>query len=129
MKAQRFAKGSEDRRRARSVLAIVREHRGRAAAIDMHAIASRTGITTREIQTIVKTLVEEHHLPIGTATSRPFGYFWIATNEERKKVRAHFVRRALSTLNHAKAFDSEHIVADLIGQLKLRFAEDLQEGQ
>lgn len=123
MKQRRFAKGSEDRRRARVVLAIVREHRGRASAIDMHAIAARTGITTREIQSIVKTLVEEHHLPIGTATSRPFGYFWIATNEERKEVRDHFVRRALSNLQHAKAFDDQKLVAEFIGQMEIKFGE------
>lgn len=116
-------RGSNDRVRINQVLAIIRPHRGRDAAISMHSICASTGISTRVVQAIVKFLVEERHLPIGTAVSKPYGYFWIETMEERRSVRNHFVRRALSNLDHAKAYDSDSIVAPIVGQIEMNFPE------
>jgi hypothetical protein len=89
----------------------------------MHEIARETKTNTRLIQAIVKFLVEERHLPIGTAPSKPYGYFWIETMDERRTVRNHFVRRALSNLQHARAYDSDSIVAPLVGQIEMKFPE------
>jgi len=116
-------RGTEERKQAIAILTIVRARRGRDAAVSMHRIAEETGINTRLIQAIVKFLVEERHLPIGTAASKPFGYFWIQTLEERRVVRNHFVRRALSNLQHARAYDSDSIVAPLVGQIEIDFPE------
>lgn len=116
-------RGSEARRQVNSVLAMIRPCRGRHAALSMHTIAANTGVKPRVIQAIVKFLVEERLLPIGTAVARPFGYFWIVNNDERRAVRDHFVRRALSNLDHARAFDSDSIVAELVGQLAMKFPE------
>jgi hypothetical protein len=116
-------RGSDDRQKVIRVLAEIRPHRGRAAAITMHEIAERTGLHTRLIQAIVKFLVEERRLPIGTGTSKPFGYFWITSEEERRSVRNHFVRRALSNLEHAKAFDREDIVGPLVGHIQQQLQE------
>jgi hypothetical protein len=116
-------RGSEERAMVAKVLALIQPRRGREAAISMHEISTITGIGTRVIQAIVKFLVEERHWPIGTAVSRPYGYFRIANNEERRAVRNHFVRRALSNLEHARAYDSDAIVAPLVGQIAIDFPE------
>jgi hypothetical protein len=116
-------RGTEERRKVNLVLGQIKPCRGRDAAISMHTIAAETGVNTRLVQSIVKFLVEERHVPIGTATAPPFGYFWITSNEERRAVRNHFVRRALSNLAHAKAYDSDSIVAPLIGQIEIDFPE------
>ncbi|MGA7617019.1 MAG: hypothetical protein WBX15_17750 [Thermoanaerobaculia bacterium] len=122
-------RGSVDRAHAVSVVKIIWRRLGRASAISMHAIRRQTGIPTREIQSIVKWLVEERSLPIGTSPARPWGYYWISTEDERRKVRNHFIRRALSTLEHAKAYDRDSIVAPLVGQLKLISEEGEHESQ
>lgn len=106
------------------VMHLVRQHEGRAAAISMHEIERLTGIPARSIQSIVKLLVEERHLPIGTSTSKPFGYFWIVTEGERRECRNHLLRRALSTLRHAQALDSEAVVGPLVGQLELTVGDE-----
>jgi hypothetical protein len=116
-------RGSEERRRVINVLNQIRPRVGRDAALSMHTIAVNTKLSTRLIQAIVKFLVEEKHLPIGTAAQQPFGYFWIATMEERRIVRNHFVRRALSNLEHARAFDSQSIVGKLLDQIEIDFPE------
>jgi hypothetical protein len=116
-------RGSEERLAVLRVLQLIRPRRGREAALSMHAIAEETGFKTRLIQAIVKFLVEERHWPIGSAMSAPFGYFWIATNDERRVVRNHFVRRALSNMRHASAFDTDSIVAPLVGQIEINFPE------
>jgi hypothetical protein len=114
---------SDEARMVERVLAEIAPRRGREAAITMHEISERTGLQTRLIQSIVKFLVEERHEPIGTATTRPFGYFVIQTEDERRAVRNHFVRRALSNLEHAKAYDTESIVGPLVGQIQEHFPE------
>lgn len=114
---------SEEARMVEAVRVVIEPRRGRAAAITMHEISALTGLQTRLIQSIVKFLVEERHLPIGTATTRPFGYFVIETDEERRSVRNHFVRRALSNLEHARAYDTDSIVAPLVGQIEINFPE------
>jgi len=115
---------SEARRKAIAVLTRIRRCKGRAAAVSMHAIAEETEIAPRDIQAIVKALVEERHLPIGTATSKPYGYFWIATEAELRAVRNQFIRRGASTLAHARAFDNEQLVAPIVGQLELALKEE-----
>ncbi len=114
----------EERRQVAAVLAVIRPCRGRAAAISMKEIADRTDVSERAVQAIVKFLVEERQVAIGTATSRPFGYFMLASDAERRAVRNHFLRRALSTLEHAKAFDQDGIVGPLVGQARLALEED-----
>ena len=109
----------EERRQVAAVLAVIRQRRGRAQAISMREIAARTGVNERTVQAIVKFLVEERQIAIGTAVARPFGYYILATDAERRACRNHFLRRALSTLQHAKAFDQEGIVAPLVGQAEL----------
>jgi hypothetical protein len=115
---------AEDRTKVFAVFKLIRERRGRERAISMHVISGLTEITTREIQAIVKYLVEERHRPIGSSMGRPFGYFWITSEQERRSVRNHFVRRALSTLQHAKAYDADAIVAPIVGQLELLVSEE-----
>ena len=44
----------------RSVFRILTCHRGREQAISMHDIARRLGISSRDVQAIVKHLVEAH---------------------------------------------------------------------
>lgn len=108
---------------ALQVLHVVRQHPGREHAVSMHEIERQTGIPARQVQTLVKLLVEERHLPIGTATRRPWGYYWIVTDSERREVRNHLMRRALSTLKHARALDADEVVAPLVGQLELAVEE------
>lgn len=115
---------SAARRRAVAVLAAIRKCKGRAAAVSMRTIAEQTEIRERDIQAIVKALVEERHFPIGTSTKKPFGYFWIVTDEERRTVRNQFIRRGASTLAHARAFDNEQLVAPIVGQLELALQEE-----
>lgn len=109
---------------------IIEGRRGRNAAISMEEIYLRTGIGDRRgrlIQEIVKRLVEDEHLPIGTSARPPYGYFWIVTEAERRECRNHFMRRAISILEHAKAYDSDSIVGPLVGQLRIELGEPSEE--
>jgi hypothetical protein len=116
--------GREEYQAVLRVSHLIEQHRGRTSAISMHRIAEVTGLQTRLIQAIVKFLVEERHMPIGTAMSKPFGYFILETDDERRRVRDHFVRRAVSNLEHARAYDSDSIVAPILGQLELAFPKE-----
>lgn len=106
------------------VLAVVRARRGQGAAIQVADLAASTEISERRVQQVVKHLVEEHQAPIGTSTTEPHGYYWIATDAERRAVRDSLMRRALSTIRRARAYDRSGWVARLIGQLELELGND-----
>lgn len=112
------------RNRVAAVLNRIRRCKGRDAAVSMHTIAEETQLDTRDIQAIVAFLVVERNVPIGTAASKPYGYFLIVTEKERREVRNHFIRRGVSTLAHAKAYDNEQLVGPIVGQLELALKEE-----
>jgi hypothetical protein len=108
-----------DRSKIARVLAIIRVRVGRAHAVSMHEIAARTGIATRDIQEIVKTLVEERSIPIGSATTKPYGYYLIRSEDELRENYQHFVRRGVSNIRHARAYNKAATIADIVGQLEI----------
>lgn len=116
-------KGSRDRAAIAGVLDAIRRHIGRENAISMHEIAWLTGRSTRDIQAIVKFLVEERSVPIGTAVSKPFGYYLIRRESELRDNYRHFVRRGVSNLKHARAYNKASVVGPIVGQLEIEIRE------
>lgn len=102
-----------------ATLTLLRNRRGRASAVCVDDLAAAVDLDGRRVQQIVKHLVEAHQMPIGTNTVEPFGYYWIETDAERRDVRDGLVRRALSTLRRARAYDKSGWVASLVGQAEL----------
>jgi hypothetical protein len=108
-----------ERARAAKVLGVIRQHVGRASAVSMYEISQRTAVSPRDVQAIVKFLVEERGVPIGSATSEPFGYYVIRSEDELQDNYRHFVRRGVSNLRHASAFKKASIVGPIVGQLEI----------
>lgn len=107
----------------RLVYDLVCEYSGRENAISMHEIERRTGVKTRDIQAIVKYLVEEKARPIGTAAAAPYGYYIIESDAELRENYQHFVRRGVSNLKHARAYKSAAVIGPIVGQLELEIDE------
>lgn len=106
------------------VLDALAGRRGRARALSAPSLAAMTGLDERYVRDVVKRLVEVHRVPIGSTTSRPPGYYIIAGDEERRQVRASLIRRAVSILQRARAYDRGPWVDQLIGQLQLELERD-----
>jgi hypothetical protein len=58
----------------------------------MPALAREAGLGTRQLQRIIKHLIEDHGEPIGSATVPPTGYYVITDEPE--------VRAAVAQLEH-----------------------------
>lgn len=107
---------TDDEERVLNALAC---RRGRAQALSAPSLAALTGLEERYVRELVKRLVEVHRVPIGSTTSRPPGYYIITGDEERQQVRASLIRRAVSILQRARAYERGPWVDELIGQLQL----------
>lgn len=83
------------------VLRIIGRHQGRASAITVEIISELTGIAPRQVRDIVKHLIEHHHARIGSALTRPAGYYMIATDDEAAQNELTLRRLALSILTRA----------------------------
>ena len=82
---------------------------GRAGAVTIAGLEAVTGIGGRKVQEIVRTLREDHAVPIGTAMGRPFGNYLIDDPKELAEVFALFRARGLSNLKQAAALRGQSL--------------------
>ncbi|MDZ4042895.1 MAG: hypothetical protein U1D96_05295 [Eubacteriales bacterium] len=103
---------------------IIFKHRGRSNPVQVTVLSYKTGIDQRKVREIVKGLIEDHLLPIGSTSSKPAGYYVITDPRELRLVRRSLIRRAVSILNRAKAYDRGGWVSEMAGQLTMRLEAD-----
>jgi hypothetical protein len=103
------------------VLAELRSHRGRAAAIRVEDLGRVCGISGRECQGVVHRLRVERGVAIASAAARPAGYYLIETPEELEACVREHRAKALGTLAAMAALRRIHL-RELLGQLALEVA-------
>lgn len=111
----------------RHIANIIAGCRGRSKAVQARHIGYKVGLPERKVREIIKELVEQHHLPIGSTPANPGGYYIITDSKELRQVRRSLVRRAVSILNRAKAYDRAGWVAEMAGQLSLKLESSEKE--
>ena len=77
----------------RAVLTEVQRHRGRPHAVGLDLVACVTGLAERQVQYIIVRLIERHGVPIGSAVTKPMGYFLIETEDELAESLSQLVHR------------------------------------
>ena len=80
----------------RLILSLIRPGRDNARQVD--EVAEASGINDRRVQMIVKHLIQVHDYFIGTATTKPFGYYIMTDEKEKNAVCQSLTNRGLSTL-------------------------------
>lgn len=105
------------------VLAIIQQHHGSADPIRGIEVAVKAELTgrdpEREVQAIVKFLLEERSVPIGSKTSPPYGYYVIEDEKELRRNIEQLKRRALSTLRHMHALERASVAGPIVGQAEI----------
>ena len=81
--------------------------RGRGNAISMSALAEAVGIATRELQDVIKHLIEDHGVLIASATGKNHGYYYPVTEDELISARAQIIHRIQSLARRLRAIDKE----------------------
>lgn len=95
---------------------IIKSHHGKESAISAAEIVALTGIGDRKMRDIVKTLVEDHGIPIGSC---PAGFFIAVTEKEILGVFRTYLSWAFSLLKRASAFKRNSHLDEILGQLRL----------
>lgn len=98
--------------------ALSTSHRGRSEAITRASLSTVVGMPARRLNTVVKSLVQVHGLPIGSSPHHPPGYYVIETPEESAEVTARYYRQALSLLYRMRRL-KEVSLRDLCGQIEM----------
>ena len=111
----------------KQIAGIISNAQGRSQAVQVKEIARRSGIDDRRVREIVKQLVEDHYLPIGSTSGLPGGYYMITDAKELRQVRRSLVRRAVSILNRARVYDKAGWVKEMAGQLAIKLEEEESE--
>ncbi|HNP80160.1 MAG TPA: hypothetical protein PKN47_01755 [Nitrospira sp.] len=100
------------------VLTILREHRGRQAAIGKAELAKQTGVCERTVRDLIKHLIEEHHEPIGSCSGAPGGYFYINSPAELD-LAMHELRTRIIEIAKRMSHLKKNSLADVLGQLAM----------
>lgn len=97
----------------RIVFNEISNHRGRDFAISVPILTKRVNIrlgndSLAEVQVrkIVRALIVQHGIPIGSATRSPVGYYIIVDGEEIKDVVKSLRQRGLKILKRASKIES-----------------------
>ena len=83
------------------VLGLIRGRVGKASAISVAKLSSITSIPPRTVRSIVKDLIEEHYIRIGSSLGNPAGYYMIKTEEEAEQNERTLRRLGISILKRA----------------------------
>lgn len=105
-----------------AIMRVLQHRLGESMALQLPEAAARADLGTRQAQRAVKRLIEKHHIPIGSRTDEPAGWFVCVSADELLAVRNRLVRRALSTLDRARAFDpklNDKLAEHFMGQQAL----------
>jgi hypothetical protein len=87
------------------VLALIQ--RGRSNAISMPALAEACGISTRELQSIKKHLVEDHGVLIVSSCGKNNGYYYPENAEEFDAGADQIIHRIISLAKLLRAMNKE----------------------
>ena len=98
------------------VLQVIEDHRGKRNAILSPWVAETVGLGDRKVRQLIKELVEDHGIAIGSCSS---GFFIPGTPEEVQALRRFFLAHAYSLLKRVSALDKNCDLAGILGQLQL----------
>jgi hypothetical protein len=103
---------------------VIRRHSGSEDPISIGDVARLADVTERNVQAAVKLLVEDLGKPIGSNWRAPYGYYVITNEDELRQNFQRFLRRGVSNLKHARAYNSASVVGQVVGQLEIEIEEN-----
>lgn len=77
--------------------------RGREEARRIADLATETGLSDRDVQSIVEDLILKHHVPVGSSMRPPYGNYLIVDREDLDRTETLLRDRAIKGLRRAAA--------------------------
>ncbi len=99
------------------------QREGRPQAISLQDLAAAVDLSPREVQHVIKHLIELHRLPIGSATSAPHGYYWITGLQDQERAEKQLAHRIISTARRLARL-KQNTPDEVLGQLALDVQRD-----
>jgi biotin operon repressor len=92
--------------------------KGRENAISMSALAEQLNISTRELQSVIQHLINDHGHMIASATGKNHGYYYPGNEEEYRAAVDQLKHRIISLARRIRAIDKQAF-QEIFGQLQL----------
>jgi hypothetical protein len=105
-------------------LAILEAHRGLDNAISVPSMAAVLGVSTRVCQQIKKSLVEVHHVNIGSSCGSKSGWFIPVTEEETALTLKNYKNRIRSLCILVARTQQAASLSEVAKQLALEFEQE-----
>ena len=105
-------------------LSILQAHRGLRHAISVPDMASRLGVSTRAVQNIKKTLVENHGISIGSSCGKRHGWYLPETQSEVEATMRQYRNRVKSLCILIAKTTAAANLSGVMKQLALDFEQE-----
>jgi ribosomal protein S25 len=99
---------------------------GKENAITQWEIAEKTGINARRVRQMIRELIEQHGVCIGSTPHQPAGYYLCQTKEELDENYNRLIKQAKKIMSRAVVFQKEPS-AEIRGQLELKQFSKLRQ--
>lgn len=103
----------------RSMLMVLRGHKGPKNAIQISALGPRIEQTDRGVKATAKALIEEFGAPIGASRQEPYGYYLCVTADDIEQACRPLEGEFFSLAKRLKALRGGARLIELLGQLRL----------
>lgn len=97
--------------------------RGRARAVTQPWIAGSLGMSVREVQEVLHSLVAFHKLPVCTTSGKPPGAFIAEDADDLRVGESNLRGRILAIARRYRALHGSRAAKELLGQLELLLEE------
>jgi biotin operon repressor len=114
--------------RERLAASYLERHQGKDRPLARERLAALLGVTTREVERLVKHLVERHGCPIGSVCAGDrHGYYTIVDEADLARTADNLRARAMSLLKRLARL-RQTTELDVLGQLRLDLESELTGG-
>lgn len=105
-------------------LRILQQHRGLAQAIPVPQMAAELGVSSRVAQEIKKSLVEQHHVSIGSSCGKRSGWFIPIDQAEVDATIKNYKKRVRSLCILISGTTAAAAISGTMKQLAIEFEEE-----
>lgn len=102
------------------VYGLIISFRGANKGITQKRLSDLTGYSTRSVRMIVKELIEDHGVAIGSGNT---GFYIPELPEEVRHIRNNLLARAYSILGRVSKLDKTDDFSKIMGQIKMKLED------
>lgn len=117
----------------RRIAQILRFHKGKQTALPLKDLALKLGsdgsaVSDRLVKALIRSLIVDFRLPIGSCRGELHGYYLIRTIEEARDTARPLVNEIKKLAQRVRVNVGRHYALEILGQVQLELEKEQEQG-